>query len=112
MEINLFKKTTVNGFELQFLLKERKQHKVDFILVDVREEEEYNNSRISGVNELISVSEFNTHKIEDHKQKPIILYCRSGVRSFNIQQALQTKGYKHTINLEGGIIAYKGEIDR
>ena len=46
MEINLFKKTTVNGFELQFLLKERKQHKVDFILVDVREEEEYNNSRI------------------------------------------------------------------
>lgn len=112
MEINLFKKITVNGFELQFLLKERKQNKTDFILVDVREEEEYNDSRISGVDELISVSDFNTHKIDNHKQKPIILYCRSGVRSSNIQQELQKRGYKHTINLEGGIIAYKGEIDR
>ena len=111
MEINLFERITVSGVELQFLLKERKQNKMEFVLLDVREVDEYKNSRISGVNELIPVSEFNMQKIEKYKKKPIILYCRSGVRSSNIQQALQKKGYKHTINLEGGIIAYKGDVE-
>ena len=64
MEINLFERITVSGVELQFLLKERKQNKMEFVLLDVREVDEYKNSRISGVNELIPVSEFNMQKIE------------------------------------------------
>ena len=38
----LLAKKEINGKELEFLLSERKNEKVNFLLVDVREEYEYN----------------------------------------------------------------------
>ena len=55
-------------------------------------------------------SEFNIEKLEINKEVPIIIYCRSGVRSYNAQQMLRQKGYNHAINLLGGIIAYQADI--
>ena len=39
-------KKEVNGEELEYLLSQRKNHAAEFLLIDVREEYEYNEKRI------------------------------------------------------------------
>ena len=108
--INLLETNEITHQELKALLKERQKKNIQFFLLDVREEEEYNKSRIIGVDKLMPTSEFNIEKLEISKETPIIIYCRSGVRSYNTQQILKQKGYNYAINLLGGIIAFQTDI--
>lgn len=46
-------------------------------------------------------------KINDFsKEKDIILYCRSGARSYHACSYLEQQGIHNVINLRGGIIAW------
>ena len=60
----LLEKNEINGQELEYLLSERKKDKIEFLLVDVREEYEYNKKRILGVDFLIPLSDF-FNKVQD-----------------------------------------------
>lgn len=40
------------------------------------------------------------------KDKPVVLYCRSGARSYHACAYLLQHGYPNFINLRGGIIAW------
>jgi rhodanese-related sulfurtransferase len=42
----------------------------------------------------------------------IVVYCHSGFRSANAQRILQSKGFKRVRNLKGGVVAWKGPIQR
>ena len=80
------------------------------INTDVREEHEYDEANLNG--ELIPMGEimFNTDKIS--KDKPVILHCRTGVRSGTIISALEKQyGFTNLYNLKGGIKAWAAEID-
>jgi rhodanese-related sulfurtransferase len=91
-------------------LKKRIDSKEDFQLIDVREPFEYEMSNIGG--ELIPLATVlnNTDKIQ--KDKPVIVYCRSGARSASAIHALEQKfGYTNLLNLKGGIRAWATEID-
>jgi len=45
--------------------------------------------------------------------KPVVLQCRSGVRSANAIKVLQNQfGFDNLLNLEGGILAWAREIDQ
>ena len=112
MEIaELFNKSEINGEELEFLLQKRKQKKADFLLVDVREEYEFQQKKIIGVDYLIPISSFfeKAKQIEEHKNTPIISQCKLGGRSAQAQRQLQIMGFETVINLAGGIENYKGE---
>ena len=77
----------------------------------MREQEEYDQKHIIGVDYLIPTSVF-LHKVEQlekHKKEYIILQCRSGVRSHQVQQQLKAMNFKKVINLEGGILSYSGK---
>tara|TARA_X000000368_G_C22863524_1_gene637630 strand:- start:490 stop:831 length:342 start_codon:yes stop_codon:yes gene_type:complete len=106
----LLDKNEINGEELEYLLSERKS--VEFILIDVREEYEYNEKRILGVDYLIPLSDFfnKAKEIEMYKSKPIIAQCKLGGRSAQAQRQLRLMGFDKVINLSGGISNYKGEI--
>jgi rhodanese-related sulfurtransferase len=108
----LLEKNEINGEELEYLLLERKKEKAQFLLIDVREEYEYNENRILGVDYLVPLSNFfNTVKdIEMYKSKPIIVKCKLGGRSAQAQRQLRLMGFDKVINLSGGISNYKGEI--
>ena len=110
--IDLLLKKEINGEELKELLRLRKNKKLQFLLVDVREEYEYNVSRINGVDFLIPLSELydKVQEIENQKELPIVMQCKLGGRSQQAQRQLEIMGFKNVINLAGGITEYKGEI--
>lgn len=81
-----------------------------FQLIDVREPYEHEFANIEG--ELIPLNTLteNYNKIE--KDKPVIIYCRSGARSGQAVLFLETNlGLDNLYNLEGGILAWSDEID-
>ena len=108
----LLEKNEINGEELEYLLLERKKEKIQFLLIDVREEYEYDENRILGVDYLVPLSDFfnKVKDIEMYKSKPIIAKCKSGGRSAQAQRQLRLMGFDKVINLSGGISNYKGEI--
>ena len=110
--IKLLNKKEINGEDLEVLLDLRKKNKAQFFLVDVREEYEYNTSRINGVDFLIPLSELydKVKKIEDKKEAPIVMQCKLGGRSQQAQRQLELMGFKNVINLAGDITEYQGEI--
>ena len=109
---DLLGKNEINGKELEYLLSERKKERVKFLLVDVREEYEYNTKRIAGVDFLVPLSDFfnKIKNIEQYKSHYIITKCKLGGRSAQAQIHLQSLGFKKVINLAGGITHYKGDV--
>ena len=87
----LLEKNEINGQELEYLLSERKNERVEFLLIDVREEYEYNEKRIVGVDYLVPLSDFfnKVQNIEEHKSKHIIVKCKLGGRSAQAQMHLK-----------------------
>ncbi|MFT7824461.1 MAG: ferredoxin-thioredoxin reductase catalytic domain-containing protein [Sulfurimonas sp.] len=110
----LLKEEQLDGDELEALIEARALNMVDFTLMDVREYMEFQMGHIRGTDVLVSTSQFYA-RIEEHadkKQKPIILYCHTGSRSFQVQHAMKALGFEHVCNLRPGIIAYRGETQR
>ena len=108
----LLEKNEIKGEDLEYLLLERKKNKADFLLVDVREEYEYNEKRIEGVDFLIPLSDFfnKVKEIEGCQSKYIITKCKRGGRSATAQMHLKRLGFEKVINLSGGISNYKGKV--
>ena len=109
--LQLLQKEEINGTELAALLEARNNKKINFVLVDVREQSEFDTEHIVGVDYLLPTSDFykKAQTLEQHKEDIIISQCHAGGRSYQVQQALQSMGYKNVINLAGGISKYTGE---
>ena len=109
----LLQSPEINGQELEYLLSERKNGRADFLLIDVREEYEYNQKRIVGIDYLIPLSDFfnKVRQIEDYKSKHIIAKCKLGGRSAQAQMQLKLMGFKSVVNLAGGISHYRGDTE-
>ena len=105
----------VNSEELEKLLNAREEGKADFILVDVREDMEYDMGHIKGVDMLKPTSSFQewAHEfLTETKDKKVILTCRTGSRSAQVQQVFMQHGHTGVINHYGGIVTYHGEIEQ
>ena len=82
--------------------------KGDFQLIDVREEEEHRAFNIGG--SLFPLGSITQHLAGIEKVKPVIFYCRKGIRSQLAIQKLQDKyPFTNLINLIGGTEAWKRE---
>jgi rhodanese-related sulfurtransferase len=84
----------------------------EYLLLDVRTQEEYDERHIEG-STLIPVGELESRlgEISDYKDKPVLVYCRSGNRSVTASNVLIDNGFTEVHNLLGGIGAwnsYKG----
>lgn len=91
-------------------LKALQDNGKDFQLVDVREPYEYEIANLGA--ELIPLGTVADHSDRIARDKQVIIYCRSGVRSANaINQLEQQFGFENLYNLKGGILAYADEID-
>ena len=86
-------------------LKEKIDSQEDFQLIDVREDFEYETSNIDGILIPLATVLGETEKIS--KEKLVIVHCRSGKRSAQAIQLLESKGYTNLSNLKGGILAWK-----
>ena len=115
MDIYMLSKNEINSNELIELLDKRKNSEIDFLLIDVREDMEYNMGYIDGVNMLHPTSAFNEwakELLDSTKDKKVIFTCRSGNRSGQVAQIFKANGHDGAINHNGGIISYNGKIAR
>ncbi len=91
-------------------LKQMLDNKEDFQLIDVREENEFEICHINGL--LIPMGDVPDNLDKISKEKPVVIHCRSGKRSANVIDYLETNyGYTNLYNLTGGILAWADEID-
>lgn len=77
-------------------------------LFDCREPHENAEFNIGGT--LIPLGRFQTFQLdelEDLKNEEVIVYCRSGNRSGQACMLLDTMGFKNTVNVTGGMLAWK-----
>lgn len=77
------------------------------LLVDVRTLGEFNEGHLPGA-KLIPISEVENRISDfgDDKAKPIVVYCKSGIRSGRAKDILEAKGYTDVTN-GGGYMAMK-----
>ena len=95
-------------------LKKMMDDHEDFVLIDVREEPEWDICKIKGAKliPLSQISEGNMDILENiEKGKKIVLHCHTGARSAAVLKILKNKGFKNLKNLVGGIDAWSNEID-
>jgi rhodanese-related sulfurtransferase len=85
-----------------------KDEKGEFLLLDVRQPEEYEDGHIPGAI-LIPLGELEARQEELERGKKIITYCRSGHRSMAAAIALCGLGFKNVHHLEGGILNWRYE---
>lgn len=93
--------------ELQARLRKREAGEADFMLVDVREPVEFEIARIPGsvLVPLAGIKD-STSLGKLPRGVPLVLHCKSGVRSAQALEALAAAGYNDVVHLEGGIDAW------
>jgi rhodanese-related sulfurtransferase len=79
-----------------------------YYILDVRTKEEFSQGHINGA-KLIPVSELEGRLGELPKDKPIIIYCRTGGRSLKAATILVDNGFKAVFNMEDGIVDWKNK---
>ena len=78
----------------------------DVVVLDVREQWEYDEQHIPGVT-LIPMGEVPNRLSEIPTDKTVIVTCRSGNRSGQVTDYLRQAGYTDVHNMAGGILAWQ-----
>ncbi len=91
-------------------LKEKIDRGDEFILVDVREPEEFAIGRIPG-SQLIPLRTVPERLHELSSADEIVVHCRSGVRSGKVVELMKQAGYRKVKNLVGGILQWSDDVD-
>ncbi len=78
----------------------------DVVLIDVREQWEYDEGHIPNV-KLIPLGELPNRLNEIPKDKFVVMTCRSGNRSNQATQFLRSQGFDNVHNMQGGILAWQ-----
>ena len=78
-------------------------------LIDVREPNEFDNGHILGARN-IPMTQMKMRLQEIRPDKPVYLYCQSGMRSGRAAQLLYKKGYKDLSHLQGGFKKWTGKV--
>lgn len=87
-------------------LKQKLHQGENIFLLDVREPFEHEDFNIGGT--LIPLNDIVKQVSLIPKNKPVVVYCRKGVRSQIAIQRLQQKfSFNNLINLQGGIESWK-----
>lgn len=100
----MYENLSVEVFKSQF-----RDNNTPHILLDVRTEEEFEEARIPGAIN-IPLDELDMHITQVQAMAgdmPIVLVCRSGMRSIMGAQILRHAGLSHTLyNLDGGTLEW------
>ena len=104
-------KEQLDSDELESLIEARSLGMISFTLMDVREKMEYDQAHIVGTDVLVPTSNFyaGIDAYNDKQSERIIVYCLTGSRSYQVQQAMSTLGFKKVSNLVQGISSFRGE---
>jgi len=93
-------------------LKSKIDKKENFLLIDVREPSEYEIVKIPGSLLIPKQGFLDGSALAGLPQdKPIILHCKSGVRSAECLAILKSAGFADATHVSGGVVAWAKQID-
>jgi len=77
------------------------------LILDVRTPSEYEQAHVEG-SLLVPVQELGQKmaQLMPHKEKEILVICRSGNRSYTAASMLKEKGFEKAFNVQGGVTAW------
>jgi rhodanese-related sulfurtransferase len=83
-----------------------------FVLLDVRNPDEYATARIEG-STLLPMGELQSRlaELESHRNDHIVVHCHHGGRSLKVTHFLRQQGFPNVQNMAGGIDAWSTQID-
>jgi adenylyltransferase/sulfurtransferase len=94
-------------------LKDKIDKKENFLLIDVREPSEFEIVRIPGSVLIPKQGFLDGSALAGLPQdKPIILHCKSGVRSAECLAILKSAGFADATHVSGGVVAWAKQIDK
>lgn len=80
----------------------------DSLLIDVREANELQDGVIANYRHIpLSSVPKEAGSLSTYKDKDILVYCRTGIRSASACRTLSKQGFEKIYNLKGGITAWK-----
>jgi adenylyltransferase/sulfurtransferase len=108
--------STISVSQLEHMLKERDNGERDFVLVDVREQNEFEINRIPGSvlipkGDFLNGSAFDELSSLTGGSKQLVLHCKSGVRSAEALAIAKGAGYSDAVHVGGGVVAWVNQID-
>lgn len=84
-------------------VREKQENDEDFVLLDVREQDEWDSSHIAGAEYLgKGVIERDVEEQYSNIDQEIVLYCGGGYRSALAADNLQKMGYRNVKSMAGG----------
>ncbi|BCJ37550.1 adenylyltransferase/sulfurtransferase MoeZ [Actinocatenispora thailandica] len=93
-------------------LKEWQDAGKDFLLVDVREQAEFEIIRIPGSVLIPKGDILSGEALASLPQdRQIVLHCKSGVRSAEALAALKAAGFADAVHVQGGVLAWQAQVD-
>lgn len=79
-----------------------------YVLVDVREKEEFREGHLPGALSLPrGFLDLRIEEVVPDKRTPVILHCASGTRSLLAGRTLREMGYENVVSMSGGYAAWK-----
>lgn len=104
-----FDKTIINtlSFSVPVIsVDDLKEKPNRFVILDAREKQEYEVSRIPGAR-WIGYDDFSMERMNGiDKKTPVLLYCSIGYRSEKVGEKLRAEGYEQVYNLYGSIFEW------
>lgn len=98
----------LNVNEAEAMLKEAEPP----VFLDVREDHERQASGFIPGSQHIPMGDLETRHGELDPQKPVIVYCASGMRSMDAGAFLIEKGFRDVSNLNGGMNNWQGPVEK
>lgn len=84
------------------------QNQKSLQIVDVRTQIEYDSTYLkNAINIDYKNPSFSDNILVVDKNIPVLVYCRSGRRSYNAMNIMLQLGYREVYNMQGGILAFK-----
>lgn len=94
-------------------VKQRLERGERWVLLDVREREEYREGHLEGAVSLPrGFLEIRVEETVPDKSTPIIAYCAGGIRSLIAARTLKEMGYENVVSMAGGYTAWKNAGNR
>lgn len=99
---------SISNRQAENLIKENNK----LLILDVRRFAEFKENRIpNSINIPVDDLEWELESLEEHKDTPILVYCKVGMRSSIACDMLENEGFTKLYNLRGGILDYTGFIE-
>ncbi len=84
-------------------------NKQNAVFIDIRADNEYRKEHLPGAIHLPGSALDDQHiaKLNRYKDRPVIVYCNTGLQSGRVAGRLRKAGFQHTLQLRGGLQAWQ-----